>query len=104
VALGLATRARAEVPIPDAPARWATDKAGFLSPAALTALDERLATYERQSSHQVLVYIDRTTGGVPIEDWASRAFQRWHVGRKGMDDGVVLLADLQAQGWIYLRP
>jgi len=90
LALGLAPRARAEVPIPAAPARWATDKAAFLSPATLTALDERLAAYASQTSHQVLVYIDRTTGGVPIEDWASRAFKSWRVGRKGIDDGVVL--------------
>jgi uncharacterized protein len=85
-----ATRARAEVPIPDAPARWATDRAAFLSAPALSALDDRLAAYARQTGHQVLVYIDRTTGGVPIEDWAARAFQRWRVGRKGIDDGAVL--------------
>jgi uncharacterized protein len=85
-----ARRARAEVPIPDAPARWVTDRAGFLSAPASSALDERLAAYARQTSHQVLVYIDRTTGGVPIEDWAARAFQHWRVGRKGIDDGAVL--------------
>jgi uncharacterized protein len=38
----------------------------------------------------VLVYVDHTTGGVPIEDWAVKAFERWKVGRKGMDDGLVL--------------
>jgi uncharacterized protein len=87
---GGAASARAEVPVPEAPARWATDRAGFLSPAALSALDDRLGAYASQTGHQVLVYIDRTTGGVPIEDWGARAFQRWRVGRKGLDDGVVL--------------
>jgi uncharacterized protein len=38
----------------------------------------------------VLVYIDHTTGGLPIEDWAVKAFERWRVGRKGIDDGLVL--------------
>lgn len=38
----------------------------------------------------MLVYIDHTTGGVPIEDWAVKAFERWQVGRKGIDDGLVL--------------
>ena len=38
----------------------------------------------------MLVYIDHTTGGVPIEDWAVKAFERWRVGRKGIDDGLVL--------------
>jgi uncharacterized protein len=87
---GGAASARAEVPVPEAPARWATDHSGFLSPAALSALDERLGAYAAQTGHQVLVYVDRTTGGVPIEDWGARAFQRWKVGRKGLDDGVVL--------------
>jgi uncharacterized membrane protein YgcG len=35
-------RARAETPIPDAPARWVTDNAGFLSPAVVHELDARL--------------------------------------------------------------
>jgi uncharacterized protein len=82
--------ARAEVPVPEAPARWVTDRAAFLSPAAVDALDVRLGAYARQTGHQVLVYIDRTTGGVPIEDWGARAFQKWRVGRKGIDDGAVL--------------
>ncbi len=88
--LALAATARAETPIPDAPARWVTDNAGFLGAPAAQQLDDRLAEYDRTTGHQVLVYIDHTTGGVPIEDWAVKAFERWRVGRKGIDDGVVL--------------
>jgi uncharacterized protein len=93
LAIGVAAGAppaSAEVPVPDPPARWATDRANFLSAGAQTALDDRLAAYAQQTGHQLLVYIDHTTGGVPIEDWGARAFQRWRVGRKGLDDGVVL--------------
>jgi uncharacterized protein len=82
--------ARAETPIPDAPARWVTDRAAFLSPQTTDALDARLGAYAAQTGHQLLVYIDHTTGGDPIEDWGARAFQHWRVGRKGIDDGVVL--------------
>jgi len=81
---------RAETPIPDPPAGWVTDRAGFLSAATAGDLDRKLADYARSSGHQVLVYIDHTTGGVPIEDWAVKAFERWQVGRKGIDDGLVL--------------
>ncbi len=85
-----AAAAHAETPIPAPPTGWLTDRAGFLGQATTGDLDRKLADYARQTGHQVLVYIDRTTGGVPIEDWAVKAFERWRVGRKGMDDGVVL--------------
>jgi uncharacterized protein len=76
--------------VPPAPDRWATDTAGFLSADTVASLDSRLEAFERETGHQVLVYVGRTTGGVPIEDWAVKAFEAWKVGRKGLDDGLVL--------------
>ena len=86
----LAVAAQAETPIPPAPTEFVTDRAAFLSPSAVSELDGRLATYAQQTGHQIVVYVDHTTGGVPIEDWAVKAFERWKVGRKGIDDGLVL--------------
>lgn len=80
----------AELKIPPSPDRWVTDAAGFLSPAAVQEFDSKLEAYEQQTGHQVLVYIGKTTEGYPIEDFALRAFQAWRVGRKGLDDGLVL--------------
>lgn len=80
----------AEAPVPEAPTHFATDGAGFLSPAARLELDGRLRDFQASTGHQVLLWIGRTTGGTPIEDWAVRAFAAWRVGRKGLDDGVVL--------------
>jgi uncharacterized protein len=89
--LGLGTAANgAEVPIPRSPTHWATDTTGFLAPQTVTALDARLRAYESSSGHQVLVYVAPTTGATPTEDWTVRAFARWKVGRKGLDDGLVL--------------
>src|SRR5262249_36136579 len=50
----------------------------------------RLQSYEQSSGHQLIVYIGQTTGDAPIEDWAVKAFEKWKVGRKGIDDGLVL--------------
>lgn len=89
--VGLAGTALAQSPdIPKSPDRWVTDKAGFLSAPAVAALDSALEDFERSTGRQVLVYVDGTTGGIPLEDWASRAFQAWKVGRKGLDDGLAL--------------
>jgi len=84
------TEAGIQVPIPAPPQRWLTDEAGFLSPATAAELDARLEAYERSSGHQVIVYIGRTTGTVPLDEWAVRAFAAWKVGRRGLDDGLVL--------------
>src|SRR5476651_1921969 len=73
----------AEQPIPPAPARWATDTAGFLSATTVRALDVRLQAYEATTHHQVLVYVSPTTGDTPLEQWTVRAFEAWKVGRKG---------------------
>jgi len=84
------TEAGIQVPIPAAPQRWLTDEAGFLSPAAAAELDARLEAFERSSGHQVIVFIGRTTGLVPLDEWAVKAFAAWKIGRRGLDDGLVL--------------
>jgi len=61
-----------------------------MSPDAARSLDSQLEAYERSTGRQLLVYVGKTTGGVPIEDWAVKAFQAWKIGRKGLDDGLAL--------------
>jgi uncharacterized protein len=80
----------AETPIPASPTEWVTDTANFLSPEAVRSLNARLAAYQQATGHQLIVYIAPTTGDAPIEDWAVRAFAKWKVGRKGLDDGLAL--------------
>jgi uncharacterized protein len=86
----LATGLARQSGIPPVPDRWVTDRAGFLSAGTLETLDEGLAGLEQKTGRQVLVYVDRTTGGIPLEDFTSAAFRDWKVGRKGLDDGLVL--------------
>jgi uncharacterized protein len=91
ILIGLGTVAlAAEVAIPPSPAHWATDTSGFLKPQTVAGLDARLRAYQSKTGHQVLVYVAPTTGGTPTEDWTVRAFARWKVGRKGLDDGLIL--------------
>lgn len=77
-------------PIPPAPTRWVTDEAGFMTADAVRSLDRQIGEYSRATGQQVIVYIGKTTGGVPIDDWAVRAFEAWKVGQKGLDNGLAL--------------
>jgi uncharacterized protein len=67
-----------------------TDEQSHLSSGVREDLDLRLAAYQNTTGHQVLVWIGGTTGESPLEDWAVRTFESWRVGRKGIDDGLVL--------------
>jgi uncharacterized protein len=91
LACAVGAAAGSATPIPAPPQRWLTDEAGLLSPQVAEQLDARLQAYEQSSGHQIVVYIGKTTGVVPIEDWAVKAFESWRVGRKELDDGLALI-------------
>ncbi|HEX3696031.1 MAG TPA: TPM domain-containing protein [Polyangia bacterium] len=87
----VATSAVAATPaIPDMPTAFVTDRAGLLSANVVGKLSTRLAAYQTATGHQILVYVDHTTAGIPIEDWATKAFEKWRVGRRGFDDGAIV--------------
>ncbi len=80
--------------VPPAPARWVTDETGQLAVDERDALNQQLEAFEKATGHQVVVWVGRTTGGEPIEDWAVRTFEAWKVGRARLDDGAALFVML----------
>jgi len=88
--LASAISAEAKFAGPPTPTRWVTDDVGFLTSATRASLDSELQAYEQRTGHQVIVYIGSTTGAVPLEDFTVKAYAAWKIGRKGLDDGVVL--------------
>jgi uncharacterized protein len=86
--LALMNVALAGPPVPPAPTSHVTDEAQALSTETRESLARRLARYEQDSGHQVIVWIGRTTGDMPIEDFAVAAFEQWKVGDPELDDGL----------------
>ena len=80
-----------EAAIPKAPARWATDTVGLLAPHTVRELDAQLEAYQRRTGHQVVVWIGGSTGQTPLDEFAVRSFESWKIGRKGVDDGILIL-------------
>jgi uncharacterized protein len=80
------------IPPPPAPPPTAhiTDHASWLVGPLVSDLDTRLRACEARTGHEILVYIAPTTGDIPIDQWAYRAFWGWHIGRHRIDDGLVL--------------
>ena len=56
------------------------------------AIDARLKAFEAQTGHQVFVLTVPSTGtGNSIEAYAVAVFEQWQPGRKGRDDGALLV-------------
>jgi uncharacterized protein len=80
-----------ESQIPEKPARYVTDRAEVLGPGGAEALNEKLVQFERDTSNQVLVWIDRRVPeGFALEDFTVRAAQKWGAGQKQTDNAAVL--------------
>ena len=67
------------------------DYAGLLSRGDRERLEATLAERERATGAQMAIAIFRSLEGENLEDVASRLFQRWRLGRKGLDNGVLLV-------------
>lgn len=84
------TRAGSDVPVPDLLSP-VTDQTGTLDKAAIAALESRLRGFETEKGSQIAVLIVATTQPETIEQYSMRVAETWKLGRKGVDDGILLL-------------
>ncbi len=75
----------------DRPSGYVNDFAGVMDPAARSRLDDMLAALDQRTSAQIAVAIVDTIGDSYIEEYAVKMFERWGVGQKGEDNGVLLV-------------
>ncbi|EON17887.1 hypothetical protein ASL20_07850 [Cupriavidus necator] len=68
-----------------------TDLTGTLTPQQRGALENVLAEYEQQRGSQIFVLMVPTTDPEPIDAYSIRVADAWRAGRKGIDDGVIVL-------------
>lgn len=85
-----ATLSWAEVAIPPLKTR-VTDLTNTLSKREVAQLEQLLADFEAKKGSQIAVLIVPTTQPETIEQYSIRVVESWGLGRKGVDDGVLLL-------------
>lgn len=87
-ALGAA--AQGLVPVPPLQAR-VTDLTGTLTAPQSAALEQSLRAFEDRKGTQIAVLIVPTTRPEAAEQFALRVVEQWKLGRRKVDDGVLLL-------------
>lgn len=73
---------------------WVTDKAQVLTVEQNQALSQNIAVYEQTTSNEIAVLILQTLNDVPIENIAVETFNTNGIGKKGKDNGVLLVVAL----------
>ena len=82
--------AAADTPIPPLRAR-VTDLTGTLDASQLQSLESRLAAFEQKKGSQIAVLMLPSTKPEAIEQYSIRVAEAWKIGRKGTDDGLILV-------------
>jgi len=77
-------------PVPALRAR-VTDEIGMLTPDQRQKLEGVLADYEAKTGSQIAVLLISSTEPEAIEQYSIRVADAWKLGRKGVDDGVLLV-------------
>lgn len=90
VLVGFPAVSQEQVAVPPRAAR-VTDFTQTLSTPQQQALEQKLAALEAQKGSQIAVLIVPTTKPEEIEQFSIRVAEAWKLGRKGIDDGVILL-------------
>lgn len=87
---GTAHAADDVIPVPPLQA-LVTDLTATLTPEQRVGLESRLRAFDERKGSQLAVLIVPTTQPEAIEQYAIRVVEQWKLGRKKVDDGVLLL-------------
>jgi uncharacterized protein len=68
-----------------------TDSAGMLNANQRAALENVLQEYETRTGSQIAVLLVSSTAPEAIEQYGIRVADAWKIGRKGVDDGAILI-------------
>jgi uncharacterized protein len=81
---------QAEQPVPKFNS-WVVDLTNTLTPTQKQLLEQQLKQLAETKGSQLAVLIVPTTTPESIEQYSIRVAEKWQLGRKGIDDGVLLL-------------
>jgi uncharacterized protein len=68
-----------------------TDLTGTLSSTQIASIEQKLTAFESTKGSQIAVLMVPTTQPEAIDQYALRVVEKWKLGRKKVDDGVLLV-------------
>jgi|GEM_PF-5413261 len=84
----VASNAKTAVPKLESPVN---DYANVLKPAEAQQLRSVLLAQEKTTSNQIVILTIKSLDGDAVQDYAVKVFDTWKLGKKGKDNGVLIL-------------
>jgi uncharacterized protein len=78
-------------PARSVPPRLVNDFAGFLSQGERGSLENKLVSFNDSTSTQITIVIVKDLEGYDKADYAQRLAEKWGIGQKGLNNGVLIL-------------
>jgi uncharacterized protein len=91
----LVSLAQPKIPENGGPNGWVHDEANILSAGAKAELEAILQAERDSTSNQIAILIINSLEGGSIEEYALSVAEKWGVGQKGKDNGVLFLIAMQ---------
>ncbi|HON86440.1 MAG TPA: TPM domain-containing protein [Syntrophorhabdaceae bacterium] len=70
---------------------YVNDYAGMMSPSVRARLEKELKAFEESDSTQVVILTIPSLKGEVLEEYSIKVAEKWKIGHKGKDNGVILL-------------
>jgi uncharacterized protein len=89
------------------PPRLVNDYANLLSTQEANALENKLVAFNDSSSTQIAVVIVNDLAGYVIEEYAQRLGEKWGIGQKGTNNGLVIIIKPRTdagKGEVFIKP
>jgi uncharacterized protein len=89
------------------PPRLVNDFAGLLSSQETNALENKLVAFNDSSSTQIAIVIVTDLSGYVIEEYAQRIGEKWGIGQKGSNNGLVIVVKTKmasGKGEVFIKP
>ena len=87
-----------DFPAKSVPPRLVNDFAGFLSQGEINSLEHKLVAFNDSTSTQIAIVIVKDLYGYDKADYAQRLAEKWGIGQKGLNNGVLILVKPKTQG------
>jgi len=87
-----------DIPERPVPPRLVNDFAGMLKPEEINMLEHKLVLFSDSTSNQIAIVIVKSLGGYDKADYAQQLGEKWGIGKKGLNNGVLILVKTTSPG------